>query len=139
MNPTELKQFPQFRDLSAEELELLVPLFEEKAYAKGRRILQEGGDAEGLLLLSQGSLSTRTEAGHEGELLAPAALGSAALVALGTRAMTAVAKDDCTVHLLTRTAFHRFADDAPRAAVRVLEAVVADLATLLRDGLDEVG
>lgn len=134
MNPNDLKQFNQFRDLSAEELEQLISLLEERPYAKGRRVLREGEDAEGLLLVTEGLLSTQTEAGHEGKLEAPVALGAAALVSLGVRAMTAVAEEPCIVHVLTRTAFHRFAEDAPRAAVRILEAVITDMAGLLREG-----
>lgn len=136
MNPNDLKQFAPFRDLSAEELDLLLPLLEERTLAKGRRVMSEGEDAEGLLLLAQGSVRVATEQGHEGEIAAPAVFGTAALVSVGTRAMTAVALEPSSVHVLTRTAFHRFADDAPRAAVRLLESIVADFATLLRQGTD---
>ena len=97
-------------------------------------MLREGEDSEGLVLVTEGKLSMQTEAGHEGKLEAPVALGAAALVTIGVRAMTAVAEEPCTVHILTRTAFHRFAEDAPRAAVRILEAVITDMAGLLREG-----
>ena len=138
MNPNDLKQFRELRDLSETELEMLIPLLEQRDLAKGRRIMSEGEDAEGLVLLTHGSVTLTSEAGHMGTAEAPVAFGAAALVTVGTRAVTAVAADPCTIQLLTRTAFHRFAEDAPRAAVRVLEAIVSDLATLLRQGLDHV-
>ncbi len=132
MNPNDLKRFPQLGDLSEEELEQLIPLLEERLLAQGRRVLTEGEDADGLVLLTCGSVKVASEAGYQGTIKAPASFGAAALATLGTRAMTAVAEEPCTIQVLTRTAFHRFAEDAPRAAVRILEAIVADLAMLLR-------
>lgn len=138
MNPNDLKQFPQLRDLSAEELEILVPLLEERAVAKGRRLASEGEEAEGMILVAEGSVRIQNAAGHTGSLAAPAALGAVALVTVGARALTAVAAEPCRVLVLSRTAFHRFAEDAPRAAVRILEAIVTDLAALLRQGVELV-
>ncbi len=137
MNPNDLKQFSPLRDLSAEELEQLIPFLEERLLAPGGRVLTEGQDAHGLVLLIHGSLKVASDAGYEGTIKAPASLGAAALATLGTRAMTAVAEEPCAIQVLPRTAFHRFAEDAPRAAIRILEAIVADLAMLLRQRLDD--
>ncbi len=138
MNPNDLKQFPQLRDLSAEELEILVPLLDERLVDTGRRIVNEGEDAEGMILIAEGSVRIKNANGHESALKAPVVLGATALVAVGARALTAVAAEPCAVRVLSRTSFHRFAEDAPRAAVRILEAIVADLASLLRQSLDHV-
>lgn len=137
MTAEELKHFPQFADLSSQEIELLLPLFEERGLVPGRRVFNEGEDAHGLVLLTHGAVELKSASGFEATVKAPAAFGGAALVHLGPRLMTARTAEPSTIEVLTRTAFHRFADDAPRAAVRILEAVVVDLASLLRESLEE--
>ena len=138
MIANDLKLFAPFRDLSGEELELLLPLLEERGLTPGRRVFSEGEDADGIVLLTHGAVKLRTAAGFEARVEAPAAFGAAALVAVGVRAMTATTEQPSTVQELSRTAFHRFADDVPRGAVRVLEAIGAELAHLLREGVDQV-
>ena len=136
MNAPELKRFPLLADLTQAELEMLVPLIDQKSYGAGDRVTQVGAASEGVLLLAAGSVKVAAASGDESRLRAPAVIGAAALVTVGSRGVDTVAEGDCQVWVLSRTAFHRFAEDAPRAAVRVLEAVVADLAGLLRSGAE---
>lgn len=138
MTPIELKSFAVFQDLLDEDLEMLAPLLEEQQLTPGRRILREGEDADGMVLVWEGSVRLETQSGDVETLEAPVAFGTAALVAVGARVGTVVTETPCTILTLTRTAFHRFADDSPRGAVRVLERLVVELAGLLRQSLDHV-
>jgi len=136
MNTADLKQFSLLADLAQEDLELLRELLEERPLVSGQQLFREEQEADGVLLLLSGTLRCQSEAeGALGTLVAGAELGVGALVVPGPRAMTCVAEEASTVLLLTPTAFHRFAEDAPRAAVRVLEAAVRELSGTLREGL----
>jgi len=136
MNTVDLKAFSLFADLSQEELELLRELLEELPLVSGQQLFREEQEADGVLLLVSGTLRCQSqEEGALGTLSSGAVLGVGSLVVPGARAMTCVADEAASVLRLTPTAFHRFAEDAPRAAVRVLEAVVRELSGTLREGL----
>ena len=131
-----LKQFALFQDLLDEELELLGSLLEEQQLTPGRRILRQGEEAESLVLVLEGTVKFETDDGDEETMEAPLAFGASSLVASGPRIATVTTASPSRVATLSRTAFHRFADDAPRGAVRVLESLVTDMAGLLRQSLD---
>lgn len=137
MNPRDLKRFAPLAELSEEELELLDDLLEPQTLRAGQPLLREGSEGEGLLLLVEGVLRAETEReGVLGRLEPGAVLGGLSLASVGPRAMTLVAEEPAEVRVLTRTAFHRLTEDAPRAACRILEAILRDLAGTLRGGLD---
>jgi CRP-like cAMP-binding protein len=126
-----------FGDLTPSELELLASVSEEQALNAGEVLCLEGSEADGAILLIDGALDcTRDGSGELGRIDAPAALGLAALAYNGNREASLKAAGPARVLLLTRTGFHRFSQDAPGAAVRVLEGVVNDLAGALRGSLE---
>ena len=97
----------------------------------------EGSEADGAILLLEGALDCSREGlGELPRIEAPAALGLASLSRAGIREAQLVAAAPTRVLLLTRNGFHRFSQDAPAAAVRLLEAVVGDLATTLQGSLE---
>jgi CRP-like cAMP-binding protein len=67
-----------------------------------------------------------------------AALGALSLVAVGQREVTARAAAPTRLLCLSRSSFLRLLEDAPRAACRLLERVVADVATDVRAELDRI-
>ena len=136
MNPADLKQFPLFEDLRDDELDLLDSLLEKQQLTQGRRILRQGEEAESAVLVVEGTVHFETEEGDEETMEAPLTFGATALVASGPRIATVTTSTPSLVATLSRTAFHRFAEDAPRGAVRVLESLVTDMAALLRQSLD---
>jgi CRP-like cAMP-binding protein len=110
---------------------------EEQALKAGEVLCLEGSEADGAILLLDGALDcARDGAGDLGRIDAPAALGLASLAYNGNREATLKAASPSRVLLLTRTGFLRFSQDAPAAAVRVLEGVVNDLAGALRGSLE---
>lgn len=137
MTGSELGRIALFADLGAGELELLAAAGEEQVLKGGEILCLEGSEADGAILLVDGTLDCTREGETDlPRIEAPAALGLASLARAGNREATLKAAGPARVLLLTRTGFHRFSQDAPAAAVRLLEAVVRDLATTLRGSLD---
>lgn len=138
MRASQLKHFALLAEFSEEERESLVELLEERTLPHGKSAFREGAEAEGLVLLSEGRLKLKSKRTGTvvGVLEAPAHLGAASLFAFGKREVTALADGGATIHLLSRSGLPRLADDSPRAAFRLAEAVAAELAGLVRTGLD---
>jgi lysophospholipid hydrolase len=135
----ELKRFALFAELGENELELLDDLLEPVSVRAGQQLFREGQEADGLLLLHAGRLRFESaRAGDLGEVEPGAEMGAFSLVVAGRREATAVAAEDVELFRLSRTAFHRFAEDSPRGACRVLEAALRELAGSLRKGLDRL-
>jgi CRP-like cAMP-binding protein len=125
-------RFAVFADLAANEQTILAGVLEEQTLRAGEVLCLEGSESDGAILLLEGALDCASErAGDLGRVEAPAALGLAALARAGNREASLKAAAPSRVALLTRNAFHRFAQDAPSGAVRVLESVVRDLAAAL--------
>ncbi len=137
MNPVEWERFPLFADLSQRDLRLLEDLAEEQFLKAGEILCLEGSEGDGALLLVDGALDcSRAGLGDLGRIDAPAALGMASLALTANREASLKAATPARVLLLTRPAFHRFSQDAPAAAVRVLEGVVRDLAGAMHGGIE---
>ncbi len=135
----DLKLFSLLRELTEEEREELADLLEPQTAREGEVIFCEGHEADGLVLIASGSVLLEGERGGSVERLREGEhLGALSLVVVGMREATATAESECELLLLSRTAFRRLADDAPRAACRLVEAVAADLAGLLRRDLDRI-
>ena len=132
----ELRRFPLLAALDDAELALVASLLEERELVAEQRAWGEGEPAEGLWLLEHGALRLETrDAGALGECGAPAQLGAASLVGDSLRETSAFASGPVRVRVFSRTAFARLLETAPRAAARLLTAVAADLASVLRDAI----
>lgn len=138
MNPDDLKHFALLVEFSEEEREFLAEVLEKRELPKGKSAFREGSEGEELVFLETGrlKLKSRRTAGVVGLLEAPDHLGAAALFTLGKREVTALAEVPCTIWTLSRSGLSRLLDDSPRAAFRLAEAVVGDLITQIRTGLD---
>lgn len=138
MSGVDLKAFAMFSDLSALERAAVEALLEPAMkLADGEQLFCEGQESEGLVLVETGALAVHSlRVGELGTLAAGESLGAASLVAIGAREATATAVGETRVLQLTREAFRRLAVDEPAAGVRVLEAILADLAGSLRRSLD---
>lgn len=135
----DLKRFAPFAELAEEELELLEDLLESVRLARGQQLLREGTEGEGLVLVAEGALRLETaQDGPLGRCEAGSVFGGLSLASVGPRAVTAIAEELSQVRILSRTAFHRLTEDAPRAACRILEATLRDVAEALRSGLPQL-
>lgn len=138
MSDHDLKRFAIFADLSAEERDCVEELLEAPLeLCDGEQLFCEGEESDGVILVDSGSLALQSlRAGDLGRLEAGNGIGGASLVAVGVRETTAMSVGETRVLRLSRESFRRLADDEPRAGVRVLEAVLVDLAGALRRNLD---
>jgi CRP-like cAMP-binding protein len=136
----DLKAFALLGDLAEDERELVAELLEGQDLDAGEQLFCEGQEAEGLVLVERGALElSSARAGELGQLSEGECLGAVSLVAVGPREATAVAAGETRVWVLSRESFRRLAEDAPRAACRILEGALADLAGAVREGLDRFG
>lgn len=139
MSGNSAKMFSPFSDLTEEDLELVTSLLEERELVEGEVIQNEGDEADGLLLLVEGELRlSSARAGELGCLEPGRHVGDLSLAALGRREVSLVATKPSRVLLFPRSAFLRLSEDAPRAATRILEAILRDLAATVREGLDRM-
>jgi CRP-like cAMP-binding protein len=134
-----LGSFALLREFGADERSALEAELETIELRDGDVLFREGEEAAGLVLLASGRLRTESaRAGALGEAGPGAAFGALSLVCVGRREVTATADGAGRVLVLRRSSFRRLAEDAPRAACRLAEAIAADLAGLVREQLDAV-
>ncbi|MCZ6463369.1 MAG: cyclic nucleotide-binding domain-containing protein [Proteobacteria bacterium] len=139
MSSTDLKAFSLLAEFGEEDRAALGELLEEQNASKGVALFREGSEAEGLVLIVSGEVRLESQRRVEQEILGPgAALGALSLVVVGPREATAIAQSACTFLLLPRTSFRRLAEDYPRTACRLAEAIVSEVASTLRDGLESI-
>ena len=139
MSGVELKRFALFAELDAADAGLVEDLLDVRELETGEVIVTEGEEADGLLLLKSGALAMSSARISELRGMRPGDfMGGLSLASLGRREVTLKAAEPSTVLLLTRSGFLRLSEDAPRAATRLLEAVLRDLGVHLRTGLDDL-
>lgn len=138
MNSENLKQFSILVEFTDEEREVLADLLEERELPNGKSAFREGAESEGLVLLDRGrlKLKSRRTGSVVGTLDAPQHLAAASLFCFGVHEVTALADGPCHILILPRSGLPRLADEEPRAAFRLAEAVARELAGLMRHGLE---
>jgi len=137
VSAVELKRFTLFEELSEEEREVLSEEIERIELEPGDVLFREHEEASGLVLLVEGRVRLESQrAGELGSVGPGSALGAVSLVTVGPREASAIAESACSIFLLRRSTFRRLADDAPRAACRLAEAIARETAAFLRAGLE---
>ncbi len=136
MKLSELKRFALLQELSDEEREAVGGLLETFRLAPGETLFREGQEADGLLLVAAGRIALSAAGSDETGIVGPgSALGGMALVAVGTREASAECVKAALVHRLSREDYHRLAEDHPRVASRLVEAVALETAVQARAAL----
>lgn len=139
MNDVQLKAFSLLVEFDEQDRADLAELLEPLSLAEGENLFEQHDEADTLYLVSRGSVRIKSEGcGDLGLLCAGAALGAISLMTIGAREASAVAASDCDLLVLTRAGFRRLAEDAPRTACRLAEAVVSELAASLRPNIGRV-
>ncbi|MBW2229099.1 MAG: cyclic nucleotide-binding domain-containing protein [Deltaproteobacteria bacterium] len=132
-----LKQFELLAEFNDEDRECIFELLEERSVRQGRRLFGEGSEAEGMVLVVTGRVRVEGKRCEKPEVVeAPFVIGALSLVNVGPRESTLVAETQCEVLMLPRTSYRRLVDDYPRTACRLAEAIVDDVAGLVRPVLD---
>lgn len=136
----ELADFALLARLGGGERRALAEALVSLNVEAGTLLFEEGDPAEGLVLVAEGRVRVGSRRGGEAAEFGPgASLGAFSLVARGLREARAETTARSRLLVLRRDAYERLAREAPRAACRLLEGVLADTAALLRSGLDGAG
>jgi CRP-like cAMP-binding protein len=139
VNDVDLKRFSLLSDLPDSDREAVAELLEPIELAPGRQCFREGQEAEGLLLIDQGELRLQSErAGDLGTAGEGTAIGALSLLVVGRREVTAIAVSPTRALQLSRTSFARLAEDHPRTGLRLAQAIMAEFAGAVREGLDQI-
>lgn len=142
MIQAELKRFQLLAELEEQEREAIAEVLELVELAEGVELYAAGEQGDGLCFVAEGGV--RVERGRPSaaagsaawlELGPGAALGAFSLVTSGPREARAETTSRTRVLVLRRSAFRRFADAEPRAACRLLEAILRDTARIGRQAL----
>jgi CRP-like cAMP-binding protein len=133
----ELSRFALLAAFTPADREALAAALEPLELEAGRRLFEAGDHADGLLLVTDGRVALSSESlGARGEFGPGDALGANALVSDGLRATRAETLSRTRVLRLGREAFRRFADAQPRAACRLLEALLREQVRVSREALE---
>jgi CRP-like cAMP-binding protein len=136
----DLKRFALLAEFTEEDREELLEQLEPMSVPAGRPLCREGEEADALYLIREGRLRISSKSrGEIGEIASGASIGAASLVVVGLRPVSITALKDVDLLVLTRESFRRLAEDAPRTACRMAEAIVADIAGILRPSLERIG
>ena len=124
-----LKGIPLFSSLSDEELDLLVPVFNERSYPPDHVITKEGTPGFGFFVIESGSAKV-TVRGELRRTLGPGAyFGEIALIDEGPRAATITTEMPVVAHMLSGREFRPLVQEHPALGWSLLQG----LATILRD------
>ncbi len=138
MNAADLKSIDLLAELGDDDRDALAELLEEQTVAQGRRLFSEGEESEDLVLVLEGRVRLELRGGDAlGELPAGSTLGGISLVCFGKRGAAAYAEAPCRVARLDRSGYRRLADDYPRTACRLIEALFKQLADDVRESLED--
>jgi CRP-like cAMP-binding protein len=139
VNGSDLKAFSLLVEFDERDRVDFSELLEPLSLQDGESLFRERDEADTLFLLARGSVRIMSAGcGNLGLLCAGSAVGAISLISIGVREASAIAESDCEFLVLTRAGFRRLAEDAPRTACRLAEAIVGELAASLRPNLARV-
>ncbi len=127
-----LAKFELFQGLWDEAREELVPYLEERWLRSGQVLFRAGEESEELLLVADGELCLEQRGEPLGVMRPGDLLGAASLAAIGSRECDAVAQGPVLLLVLTRESYMRLKSDQPQTALALQEAIVCELASLVR-------
>ncbi len=136
MRAADLKRVQLLAELDEEQREAIVGELEDLRLDAGCVLFEEGELGEGALFLLEGRVRLSSSRCAVGVDVGPgAALGVMALAASGPREARAETTARSRLLVLRRSAFRRFCDAEPRAACRLLEALLREIAQRGREAL----
>ena len=136
MSDLDLKRLTLLAELEEVERQAVAEELEPLDLEAGTLLFDEGEQGEGLLFIVEGGVRVESFRTQRGLDLGPgAALGAFSLVASGPREVRAETTSRTRILVLRRSSFRRFADAEPRAACRLLEAILRETSRLGREAL----
>lgn len=132
-----LKGVSLFSELTEDEIDLIVPIVNEKAFKPGETILEEGQPGKNLYIIAEGmvEIRKRIEDGRE-KLLAALEegtfFGEIALFDRGLRTASVRALEDTTILEIDGDRFNELISSHPVPGVKILRAMMAEMVYRLR-------
>ena len=139
MRGSDLERFPLLAGLGAAEREALAGVLESLELEAGARLFDAGDPADGLLMVADGRVAHSSQPhAVDGEFGPGESFGANSLVSEGRRAARAETLSRARVLRLGRDAFRSFADAQPRAACRLLEALLREQAHITHEAVQRM-
>ena len=118
-----LRKVTLFASLSDDDLESLVPLFNERSFVAGHVITKEGTPGFGFFVIESGTAKVSIQ-GEEKHTLGPGSyFGEIALLDPGPRLATITTETPLVAHLLSATEFRPLVQGNPALAWSLLEGL----------------
>jgi CRP-like cAMP-binding protein len=118
-----LKQVPLFSSLSDDDLESLVPMFNERSFTTGHQITKEGQPGFGFFVIESGTAKV-TVHGEEKHTLGPGDyFGEIALLDPGPRLATITTDSPLVAHHLSATEFRQLVQGNAELSWSLLEGL----------------
>jgi CRP-like cAMP-binding protein len=135
----DLERFPLLAGLGDAEREALAGVLESLELETGARLFDAGDPADGLLMVAEGRVALSSAAhAADGEFGPGEVFGANSLVSEGRRAARAETLSRARVLRLGRDAFRGFADAQPRAACRLLEALLREQSRVAHEAVQSM-
>ncbi|MDP8248009.1 MAG: cyclic nucleotide-binding domain-containing protein [Candidatus Tritonobacter lacicola] len=132
-----LKGVSLFSELTDDEIDLIVPIVNEKAFKPGETIIEEGKPGKNFYVIAEGmvEIRKRIEDGRE-KLLAALEegtfFGEIALFDRGLRTASVRALEDTTILEIDGDRFNGLISSHPAPGVKILRAMMAEMVYRLR-------
>lgn len=137
-----LKNCSLFKDLSAEDLEALVPLFAEKEMAEGTTVFVENMPGESLYVVRQGTIqiSKMIAEGQERTLIVMGpdeVFGEMAIIDGSARSATARVAEKAVLLSIRKSEFEALCERNPRTGLKLMRNIIRLFSQRVRENNDE--
>jgi CRP-like cAMP-binding protein len=140
VSAAQLGAFPLLEGLDPQDRAALAAELDCLEVGPGYRVYGEGDEGDCLLLVAEGRVRVASAAGGAvGEFGPGAMLGGLSLVLPGSRRTSVETLSRSRLFLLRRSAYERLVGSAPRAACRLVEALLREGAGLGDEALAALG
>jgi len=129
----QLDRFPLLDELVADDRRELAGFLTTREVDAGSSLFRASEEAEELFLVTEGSLSIRSDGQAVADLGAGEVLGALCLVSIGLHECDAVAAQPTKVLCLSRESYLRLRSDQPALALQLAEAVLRSFSSLVRN------
>ena len=120
--PTEvLKRVPLFAGLPERDLERVADRFQERSFAEGATVVEEGATGTSFFVIAEGNAEVSVAGDLKGTLRPGDYFGEMAVVDEGVRAASVIAATDLRCYFLTPWDFRPLVEEHPQLAWKLLQ------------------
>lgn len=131
-----LLEYPIYRELAPEDIDVLSRIFEELKFKKGDVIFKEGMPGDALYILKKGMIKVYKETKKRKKLItilsAGEFFGEMALIDGSPRSATVIAGEESDVVKLTNENFNKLKNEYPNTALKIFGALLKFLSFRIR-------